>query len=171
MKLAKREKILVGIAGGLAVLFLVLQFLVFPLMDKMDGLRSGVAAKQTALREMKSLRAEYLSSRQGLQNVEEYLAKRPKGFTLFPFLEGAAAGAAIKANIKYMKPSETGGGDTRRESQVEMKLEKVTLQQLVDFLRRIESPQNVVSVRRITVQDSKSMPNYLDVILQVVTFE
>ncbi len=162
---------LVAVAGGLAVLFLVLQLLVFPFLDRMDGLRSGVSAKEAALQKMKVLRDEYRSTRQGYQDVEQRLAQRQKGFTLFPFLEAAAAGAAIKANIKYMKPSEIGVDGARRELQVEMKLEKITLPQLVDFLRRIESSQNVVSVRRITVQESKSMPSYLDIILQVVTFQ
>ncbi|MDH3394482.1 MAG: hypothetical protein OEL66_10785 [Desulfobulbaceae bacterium] len=171
MKLAKREKVLVGVAGGLAVLFVILQLLVFPFLDKMDGLRSGVDAKETALHEMQLLREEYLSSRQGYQSVGQFLAQRKKGFTLFPFLEEAASVSAIKGNIKYMKPSESTGEGDRRESQVEMKLEKVSLQQLVDFLGRIESPENVVSVRRITIQESKSLANALDVILQVVTFE
>lgn len=153
------------------MLFLVLQLLLFPFLAKVDNLRSGVVAKKAALREMQVLRDQYRSSRQGSLDVAERLARRQKGFTLFPFLEEAATGAAIKANIKYMKPSQTGGDGVRQESQVEMKLEKITLPQLVDFLRRIESPQNVVSVRRITVQESKSLPGALDVVLQVVTFE
>ncbi len=171
MKLARREKILVGVAGGLAALFLVSQLLVFPFLDRVDGLRGGVRAKEAALREMLLLRDEYRASRQGYLEVERLLEKRGQGFTLFSFLEEAADAAAIKSNIKYMKPSESSGGGLRREALVEMKLEKVALSQLVTFLRGVESPQNVVTVRRITIQESKSQQEYLDIILQVATFE
>ncbi|MDH4322164.1 MAG: hypothetical protein OEV73_11795 [Desulfobulbaceae bacterium] len=171
MMLARREKILVGVAGGLAALYLVLQLLVFPFLDKVDGLRGGVRAKEAALREMLVLRDEYHASRQGYLEVERLLEKRGKDFTLFTFLEAAADAAAIKANIKYMKPSESGAEGLRREALVEMKLEKVTLAQLVTFLRGVESPQHLVTVRRITVQESKGQQDHLDIILQVATFE
>jgi hypothetical protein len=46
-----------------------------------------------------------------------------------------------------------------------------TLEALVGFLRLIESEQNVVFIRRISIQESGNEPGYLDSILQVVTFE
>jgi general secretion pathway protein M len=51
-----------------------------------------------------------------------------------------------------------------------MKLQEIGLKQLVDFLQRIESPENVVSIKRISVQESGKQENSLDVIMQIVTF-
>jgi hypothetical protein len=48
-------------------------------------------------------------------------------------------------------------------------LEKVTLQQLTGYLQKIESPQDIVSIRRISVQSGKGEDGYLDAVLQVLT--
>jgi len=39
------------------------------------------------------------------------------------------------------------------------------------FLRLVESVDNVVSIRRISIQQSGREQGYLDVILQIMTFE
>lgn len=120
---------------------------------------------------MGHLVGEYRSLRKGADAIGQRLNRRKQGFTLFSFLEEAAGLTGVKGNIKYMKPSESRGSGEYPESQVEMKLDGITLKQLVDFLRRVESPENVVTVRRITVQEAKVTSGYLDVTLQVLTFQ
>ena len=113
--------------------------------------------------------AEYQALQRDSQGVEQYLATRKKGFTLFSFLETAAGAADIKDHINYMKPSNSKGVGPYKESIVEMKLETVTMKQLVDYLDRIESKENVVSVKRISIKGNKKDVGYLDVVLQVLT--
>ena len=85
-------------------------------------------------------------------------------------LQAAAAGAAeVKEHIKYMKPSTSKGSGPYKESMVEIKLETVTMKQLVGYLHRIESPKNVTSIKRISIKGNKKEPGYLDVVLQVLT--
>ena len=54
---------------------------------------------------------------------------------------------------------------------VEMKLEALTLQQLVGYLYLIESPSNLVSIKRLSVNENKKEEGYLDAIVQVLTFQ
>ena len=68
-----------------------------------------------------------------------------------------------------MKPSTSKGTGPYKESIVEMKLETVTMKQLVRYLERIESPQNVVNTKRISIKGNKKEAGYLDVVLQVLT--
>ena len=51
-----------------------------------------------------------------------------------------------------------------------MKLERITLGQMVGYLKLIESPENLVSVKRVSIQANKKETQFLDVILQVLTF-
>ena len=51
-----------------------------------------------------------------------------------------------------------------------MKLERITLGQMVDYLKLIESPDMLVSIKRISIQSNKKETQYLDAILQVLTF-
>jgi len=169
MKLAKREKYFISIGGCALAIFFISQFLVFPFFDSRERLRRGVEVKEAGLREMLRMRAEYEALKQDSQGIDRYLARRKKGFTLFSFLEAEAGAAEIKEHIKYMKPSTSKGSGPYKESIVEMKLETVTMKQLVRYLDRIESPENVVNTKRISIKGNKKEAGYLDVVLQVLT--
>jgi general secretion pathway protein M len=132
--------------------------------------RNNVAVKQDNLQQMVALRQEYLLLQQNSDTLAQRLTNRPKNFTLFSFLEKAAGDAGVMDNIKSMKPSASTGKGPFKESLVEMKLERITLGQMVGYLRLIESPETLVSVKRISIQANKKETQFLDVILQVLTF-
>ena len=169
MKLGKRETIFVTLGACAIALFLLVQFIVFPLLDKRDALKRGIEAKRVGLKEIRILRAEYESYRKGTAGVQSHLQRRNKGFTLFSFLEQAAGKAGVKDHIKYMKPSDSRGSGGVKEAMVEMKLDRINLRQLVDYLYLIESPENVVSIKRISIRDSQGSTGYLDAVMQVLT--
>jgi general secretion pathway protein M len=171
MKLAKREKYLVSFAAIAIALFLIFQFLVFPFFEERKRIQRGIRAREEGLKEMVRLEAEYQIHKKGFQGIKQILARREKGFTLFSFLEKAAGESELKGHIKYMKPSDSKGTGPYKESMVEMKLEGITLNQLVGYLYRIESAENIVSIKRISIQENKKESGYLDTILQVLTFQ
>ncbi|MBW1740117.1 MAG: hypothetical protein JRJ42_03160 [Deltaproteobacteria bacterium] len=171
MKLARREKYLVSAAACCVAIFFLLQFLVFPFFENRRRIQRGIRAKEAGLKEIVRLRSEFCAYQKSFQDVQQSLARRKKGFTLFSFLEAAASEAEVKAHIKYMKPSVSSGTGPYKESMVEMKLEAITLPQLVGYLYRIESPDNLVNIKRISISENKKERGYLDAILQVLTFQ
>jgi general secretion pathway protein M len=171
MKLARREKYFVTGAAVFIGAFLFLQLLVFPLSDRMKRLKRGVEVKENAVTEIKRLSSEYQEYRRGSQGLRQALDSRKGDFTLFSFLETAAGDAGVKSYIKYMKPSTASGPGPYKESLVEMKLESISLSQLVDYLHKIEEPENLVKVKRISIKETKGKSGYLDTILQVMTFQ
>jgi general secretion pathway protein M len=171
MKLARREKYLVSVALFFIATFLLFQFLIFPFFETRERIKRGVRAKEGALREMIRLSSEYQRYRRGSQSIEQVVASRRKGFTLFSFLEMAAGEAGVKPYITYMKPSTSAGTGPYKESLVEMKLEAIILPQLIGYLYRIESPSSLVSIKRISIKENKKGSGYLDAILQVMTLQ
>jgi general secretion pathway protein M len=171
MKLARREKYLVSIAACCIAIFLVFQFLIFPFFENRKRIQRGLKAKKKGLEEIVKLRDAYQTYQKGSQGIHQALARRKKGFTLFSFLEEAAGKAEVKPHIKSMKPSVSSGTGPYKESMVEMKLEAITLQQLVGYLYRIESPDDLVNIKRISISQNKKEQGYLDAILQVLTFQ
>jgi len=169
MRLAQREKYLVIGATCLVVSALLFQFLISPLLDARQRMQRGIAAKTEALRTISALSGEYKTFQQDALGTKERLARREKTFTLFSYLEKAAGESAVKKHIKYMKPSASTVQGPFKESLVEMKLEMVTLQQLTSYLQKIESPTEIVRIRRISIQANKEEAVYLDAILQVST--
>jgi general secretion pathway protein M len=171
MKLAKREKYLVTLAVCAIVVFLLFQFLIFPFFEEKKRIRRGIRTKEAGLKEITRLAAEYRVYKKGFQGIDQILAKRKKGFTLFSFLEKAAGETELKEHIKYMKPSTSPSMGPYKESMVEMKLDGITLNQLVGYLYLIESPVNLINIKRISIKENRKETGYLDVILQVLTFQ
>ena len=171
MKLARRERYFLTGAATFVAVFCLFQFLIAPFFEARRRLERGVRAKQGGLEEIAKLSSEYQRYRKGSQGIQQALTRRKKGFTLFSFLEKEARDAGVKNSIKYMKPSVSSGAGRYKESLVEMKLEAISLQQLTGYLYRIESPDNVVSLKRITIKKNTKKAGSLDAILQVLTYQ
>lgn len=169
-KLNSREKwVLIG--GIVFVLcFLVVQLVVVPIIDARIDLQKSIDRKKQELIEIKELQQEYrtLKSREG--TIQARINQRGAGFTLFTFLDQQANEAQVKKQIKYMKPS-TVDGDELNEAMVEMKLQQIALSDLIGFIRLIESEEDVVFIKRFSIQESGDAQGFFDVILQIVTFE
>ncbi|MCK9274981.1 MAG: type II secretion system protein GspM [Syntrophales bacterium] len=170
LKLNKRERYSL-IAGISAVtIFIIVQFAIFPFLDSRDQIKRSIAQNKKVLKEISLLAEEYRLIKADSGQMKKMLLQRPSDFTLFSFLEQEAGNAGIKPNITYMKPSDSKIEGPYRESSVEMKLENVTLNQLTEYLHRVESPSDLVAVKRISVKQSKEGSGYLSVVLQMVTY-
>ncbi|WP_456384868.1 hypothetical protein [Desulfolithobacter sp.] len=171
MALGKRDRTALMI-GALAVGgFVLLQFVVFPLAEKKRRLERGITVREKAVREMRDMQQRYRQLHARANSLNSRLEKRSPDFSLFSFLEKMAALTGVKEGIVYMKPSIIQGDGPFRQNMVEMKLQGITLQQLVDLLKLVEAPENIVAVKRITIQENKNEQGMLDVIMQVVTVE
>jgi general secretion pathway protein M len=169
-KLNSRERWV--LFGGIAfvVCFLVLQLVLIPVFDARNNLEKSIARKKQEVIEIKLLQQEYYTLKSEEGTIQTRINQRPAGFTLFTFLDQKATEAKVKKQIMYMKPS-TVTGDELNEAMVEMKLQQITLADLVGFLRMVESDENVVFIRRFSIQESGDKQGYFDSILQIVTFE
>jgi uncharacterized membrane protein YhiD involved in acid resistance len=169
-KLNSREKWV--LFGGVAFVlcFLVVQLVILPVVEARSNLEKSIARKQQELQEIKLLQQEYRTLKSEEGTIQARINDRGAGFTLFTFLDQQANQAKVKKQIKYMKPSVLDG-DELNEAMVEMKLQQITLAALVEFVRLIESEENVVFIRRFSIQESGDAQGYFDAILQIVTFE
>ncbi|MFW2367397.1 MAG: type II secretion system protein GspM [Desulforhopalus sp.] len=170
-KLNSREKWVLG--GGVAFVlgFIVLQLVINPVVDARSKLQKSITRKEQELVDIKLLQQEHLALKNEEGTIQARIQQRGGGFTLFTFLDRQADKAKVKKQIQYMKPSTSEGDDVLDETMVEMKLQQVTLESLVNFLRLVESEKNVVFIRRLSIQESGDKQGYLDSIMQIVTFE
>lgn len=170
MRLAQRERYFVIGGSCFLALLLAWQFALVPLAEKRARLTRGIAVKQQELAELKELASRYMELRQDARIFDQLRHQRHKGFSLFTFLEKEAAAGQVKEYITYMKPSQVtgpGGADT---SLVEMRLEGIPLGLLVRYLERIETPESLVIINRISLQENKKKTGHLDATLQVLTY-
>ncbi|KKK54471.1 hypothetical protein LCGC14_3084410, partial [marine sediment metagenome] len=93
-------------------------------------------------------------------------------YTLFSFLDRLAGEAGIKDRIAYMKPSTSTTTNGRYKiSSVEMKLESISLEELVTYLYKTETSKNLVNIKRISISKTGTEREFLNAILHVETFE
>lgn len=100
------------------------------------------------------------------------LSNREKGFTLFSFLDKLSGQAGIKDHIEYMKPSSNPSDDgSCKLSQVELKIGTINLKQLTSYLHMIETSENSVFVKRISISQTTKPEGFIEVIMLVETIE
>ena len=170
--LNKREKISVMAAAAAIVIFVVLQFLVFPLFEKNDQLSRTLATRQQELEQIRLMEAEYRQTTQKAEQAQRYLKRRKRGFTLFSFLETLAGKTDVKSRIAYMRPTTTAQKDSPyRISMVEMKLQDITMKQLLAYLHGIETSRDMISIKRLSITKGEQQAGLINTVFQVETLE
>jgi len=172
INLNKREKLSVIAAAAALFIFVLLQFLVFPLLEKNDRLSSKLISRQHELEQIRLLQAEYRQTSQKAEQAQRFIKRRPRGFTLFSFLETLAGKTNVKNNIAYMRPTSTADKDSPyRLSLVEMKLADITTSQLMAYLHGIEASNNMIFVKRLSISKEERKPDLITTVFQVETLE
>ena len=128
--------------------------------------------KTKELEEMMIARAEYDVINKNDASAMSRFTQRDRGFTLFSFLDRLARETGLKGRIESMKPSTSSPKDSPyRVSQVEMKLKNTTLKDLAAYLYRIETSENMVFVKRLSITKTTKQAGTIDAVMQVQTSE
>ncbi len=170
-RLEFRERIFLTAGIVFVLCFLVFQGIIAPYLSAKEQLERSLQSKKNDVLEMTILQKEYLELLQRQGEIARMIELRNPNFSLFSFLDRQADAVKVKSRIKSMKPSTAQFEDGFNESSVEIKMEAVTLNQVVEYLLKIESLENVVVVKRLAVQKNKKEVDLLDVVMNVVTFE
>lgn len=171
IRLARREKIVVSAGACFVGFFLFLHLIVFPFLSSRTNLRRSIQVDHKRLQDIMLLSAEFKALQGSSGGIGKSLAERPKGFTLFSLLERTAGQVHLKDRIKYMKPSKSQAKGQFKISSVEMQFEQITMRQLFEYLHRIEDPENIVKIKRISIKKYKDKSGYVDATLQVSTVQ
>jgi len=170
-RLSRRERYSVYAAAAIVFLFIAIEFIVTPIMERRERLESAVRQKQATLADMQAMKLEYESLKDENERFKRNFSDRPRGFTLFSFLDQLAGEAGIKDHIAYMKPSKSRPKNSPYNlSMVELKLQGISIKQLTPYLYMVETSKNMVFIRRISITKT-GKEGMIDAILQVETFE
>jgi len=169
--LSRRQQYAMSIGCAVVLALLLAQFLLFPLLEAKKTVSRAIKSNEKILGEMVLLSAEYRGLKQHGEGIQRALAQRSSDFTLFSHLERVAGEAGVKANIKYINASKGSASGPYEELPVEIKLEKITLKQLTDFFYILESPQDLIRIKKLVVSKMKENPEYLAAQIQAVTFQ
>ena len=169
-QLSDKDRRALLICAVALLLFALIQFVLLPLWDGKKRLEKSIASREKAVAEMQTLQSEIKQFSRQSSSLDERVAKRAPGFSLFAFLEKGGEQVGIKEHIDYIKPSDKVSGEGGLEQvAAEMKLKAVPLDRLVALLELIESPENLVEVERVSILTNKKEQGGLDAVMRVVS--
>ncbi len=169
--MTRHERRIVILGTGAVLLFAVVRFAVFPLLDGQRILARRVAAGEQALARLRTLAAEYRDLAAAAPDPAAVLAERQADFSLLSFLEDKAQAAGIRDRIAGMKPAPLDDANGYRGTVVSLRLEGLRLADLVRFLELTERPEEAVYVRRLAVRRRDEAGGLLDVRCEIVAIE
>ena len=167
--LGARERLFV--VGGVAALLLILLYAVViePLTTRSSQLDRQIAKTQLDVQELQTLQREYQAHKQVLDNINAKL-QRQKSFAIFSHLEKLAGDTGIRSKILYMKPTVSTPNDAYEEESVEIKMEGVTLEQLIRYLYQIENSPQFLKIKRLYIKPRLDNRQLLTATFRVSTF-
>lgn len=167
IRLTRREKLLAIalaiLAGGL-VLF---TFAVKPAIERTETLRRVISEKQDELQKLRAGSSEYIFLRNSLDNLRTKVASQEKGFELLPFLESLIREHGLAKKVATMKQQVLQLGPSHSETIVEVRLENLTLKQLVDFLRKVESSEVLARIKSLYIKKNLTNTDLLDSVVEI----
>lgn len=138
-----------------------------PAIERIETLSRVIPEKQSQLGELQTKSAQYLTLQAGLDNLKRKAASQEKGFELPAFLESIAGQLHLAKKIATMKQELLQLDSAYSRIIVEVKLEDITLKQLVDFLLKIKSSDHFLRIQSLYTKRNATNLDLLDTAVEV----
>ena len=158
-------------AGG-AVLAAVFLFLVVidPLMATIDKLDRQARRKAKDSQELVLIAQEYVVKQARVMKLEQRMPIPPAQFSLLAFMEEATTTAQIRDRIVGLQPQAPIVVQGYQETAVDLRLDGVSLPQLLALLMAIEQAPYDIQVHHLQMKPKYDNPVNLDATLKIVTY-
>jgi type II secretory pathway component PulM len=158
--------------GGLFLAALLFYLIVIsPALSKQELFAKNIAKRKQDLVKISEIRGKWQSFQKDRADVQQAIKGRG-AFTLLSYLEAVTREIGIDQRIQYIKPVTFPEGEGKlRPEGIEISLDGINMEQLVNFLYRIEHSGKLLHVKRIKMlRASKEKTSLLKVTLQVNTY-
>ncbi|MBI5417405.1 type II secretion system protein M [Candidatus Poribacteria bacterium] len=163
MTLEKREKFSITICALSLIIFVFYQFIWLPGTEKTKQLESQLINREKDLLQMIELSSRYIELMQKNEKIQSSLIEKNKDFAIFSYLEKLAIEANIKEKITHMKPITLNLNKVYEQDSVEIRLEGVSLENIVAFLYNIEYKNKLIKITQIHIKPKDNNTSLLDV--------
>ncbi len=160
-RLDTRQRYLMAACAAVVIFTLLLKFAVFPFCDSRAKMKKSIISNSKKLDEMVKLDAELAVHNARMLRIKNAPGSQRSNLTLFSYLEKRANLANVRGSITHMNSMQGVKSASFEETLTDLKLEKITIKQLADFIYQIESPDELIRIKRLTVEKMKESPDYV----------
>ncbi len=158
-------------AAGAVLLVLIVAFQIFvrPAIRRVRTLRRVLSDKRQVLGELLAKSQEYNAISRELEKIRLEMGRQPEERKILSFVERIQKDCGLMQKVVYMKPSTMTVNDVYEETTIEIKLQSITLDQLTQFLLKIESSELTIGIRTLDIKRGVRDSSLLDTIVQLVS--
>ena len=168
-KLEKRERLLVQIAAGLFALFMLYSLIYSPIADYVEGLDERIATREHDLAGVQRLVDTYATVKADLNAVQHNTVPGGKDFSLFSVVEASFSKSLGHEKIASITPqADRNLPDGLVQYSVQLKLNDVSLAQIVDALYAVRTLPMPVGIGNLRIQRRMQNTHSFDVDLTCV---
>jgi general secretion pathway protein M len=167
---ADRERLVLGIGGLMVLGMAAYAFVVDPLVERSARLDRRIEQRQEDLDRVSRLVADYRAAADQVAGLDQRVSA-PGTFSLLSFLEETAAAQQMRNRLTSIRPQPTQTLAPYREITAEVKLESITLAQVVSYLDALDRAPQRVRVKLLRLKTRYADPKLLDGSLLVSTYE
>lgn len=167
--LKSRERKLIAASAAVVVGVLIHMLVVSPALKKRAALDNQINRARAQLVDLRLLEQEYDQILKETKEIKQRVSGRSRDFALFSFLDQTANRLNLKNNLTSMKPSRRNLGSDLAEDMVEVRLEGISLENLVAYLYEIERTGAAVAIASIRIQPESRLGGGLNVSMLVTS--
>ncbi len=167
---SQRERIVVAAGGALVAAALAFVMIIDPLMASIDKLDRQAKRKAKDSQELALVAQEYVVKQARIAKLEQRMPSPPAQFSLLAFMEEATTTAQIRDRIVGLQPQASIVVQGYQETAVDLRLDGVSLPQILALLVAIEQAPYDVQVHHLQLKPKYDNPVNLDATLRIVTY-
>jgi len=168
-KLESRERVLVNIAAVVFSVFLFYNLFYSPIVDWQESLRNTVETRRRQMSEIHRLVDRYMRRKADLAQAERNTVPADKSFSLFSVVEKSFTQSVGREKIGSITPNtDRNLSDGFIQHSVDLKLQNISLSQLVDALYGVKTLPVPVAVSDIRIKRRNEDKHSYDVDLTCV---
>jgi hypothetical protein len=169
MNLTQREKQFLAAGAVLFGLIVIFQVFARSAISRVRTLKRVVSDKRKVLDELRAKSEQYKTISRELEKVRLEMGHRPEERKILSFVERIQKDTGLMQKVVYMKPSTMIVNDIYERITIEIKLQSITLDQLIQFLLKIESSELTIGFKRLDIKRGVLYSNLLDTTVQLVS--
>jgi hypothetical protein len=167
IRLTRREKLWAGCLVIFIAAWSIFTVGVKPAFARVETLNRIIFQKQQELEKLRARSKEYIFLRNSLDNLRTKVASQQKTFELLPFLESLIEECGLAENVVTMGQQVLPIDSNYSETIVEVRLEKLSLRHLVDFLGKVESSEVLARTKSLYIKRNATNKDLLDLVVEI----
>ena len=167
IRLTQREKLLAATLATFIVAWSLFTIAVKPAIARIETLKRVIPQEQNELEKLRARSKEYIFLRDSLAELRAKADSQQQTFELLPFLESLVGECGLEKNAALGKQQGLPLDSNYYETIVEIKLENLTLRQLVDFLWKVESAEVLAKVKSLYIKRNPTNKDLLDSVVEI----